>query len=360
VRVVVIPGDGIGPDVVRAAQSVLEATGLPFEWDVQEIGSKALSATGSSLPEAALQAIRETTLALKGPIATAAGSSGERSTNVALRRALDLSVQVRPCRSHAGVPSPFRDVNLVVIRNTAEDLYSGVEFAAGAPDTDAIIEAMRSTGRDVAPGSALSIKPVSEGACRRLITFALDYARRNGYKRLTVVHKATAMRSTDGLFLEAAREAMSGQNDVVCDDRQIDAMCAELVRRPEAFGVLVTLNLYGDILSDLAAALTGGVGMAPGANYGGPLAVFEAAHGTAPRHADQHRANPMAMILCGALLLRHVGAVDAAERVEVAVDSVLGSGRTMPADVRDAASASPAPSTETVARAVASAVSSGG
>ena len=359
-RVVVIPGDGIGPDVVRAAQSVLEATGLPFEWDVQEIGSKALSATGSSLPEAALQAIRETTLALKGPIATAAGSSGERSTNVALRRALDLSVQVRPCRSHAGVPSPFRDVNLVVIRNTAEDLYSGVEFAAGAPDTDAIIEAMRSTGRDVAPGSALSIKPVSEGACRRLITFALDYARRNGYKRLTVVHKATAMRSTDGLFLEAAREAMSGQNDVVCDDRQIDAMCAELVRRPEAFGVLVTLNLYGDILSDLAAALTGGVGMAPGANYGGPLAVFEAAHGTAPRHADQHRANPMAMILCGALLLRHVGAVDAAERVEVAVDSVLGSGRTMPADVRDAASASPAPSTETVARAVASAVSSGG
>ena len=354
-----IPGDGIGPDVVSAAQAVLEATGLSFEWDVHQIGSAALSATGSSLPDGVLRAMREAKVGLKGPVATAAGSSGERSPNVALRRALGLSVQVRPCRSRRGVQSPFEDVNLVVIRDTTEDLYSGIEFGAGAPQTEAMIEAIRSLGHDVKSGSALGIKPVSETACRRLVSFALDYARRHGHERLTVVHKATAMRSTDGLFLEVAREMTSGLNDVQCDDRQIDAVCAELVRRPEAFGVLVTLNLYGDILSDLAAALVGGVGLAPGANYGGPLAVFEAAHGTAPRHADAHRANPMAMILSGALLLRHVGEVQAAERVEAGVDTVLGSGRTVSADVRDPASKWPAASTAAVAGAVANAVSTG-
>ena len=198
---------------------------------------------------------------------------------------------------------------------------------------------------------------MSESACRRLATFSLDYARRHGHKKLTVVHKATAMRSTDGLFLEAAQDVFSGQNDVEWDDRQIDAMCAELVRRPEEFGVLVTLNMYGDILSDLAAALVGGVGLAPGGNYGDDLAVFEAAHGTAPRHGDARRANPMAMILSGALLLRHVGALDAAQRVESAVDIVLGSGRVVSADVRDPASKWPAASTDAVARAVADAVS---
>ncbi len=358
-RVAVIPGDGIGPDVVSAAQSVLEATGLPFEWDVHDIGPAASATGDGALPDAALQAIRSAGVALKGPVSTATGSSGARSTNVALRRELGLSIQVRPCRSHPGVHSPFHDVDLAVIRDTTEDLYAGIEFAADAPETRLIIDTIRSTGRNVAPGSALGIKPVSEEACRRLVDFSLDYARRQGFERLTVVHKATAMRSTDGLFLEVARDALSGQTDVACDDRQIDAVCAELVRRPETFGVLVTLNLYGDILSDLAAALTGGVGLAPGANYGGRLAVFEAAHGTAPRHAHKRRANPMAMILCGALLLRHVGLVDEADRVEAAVDAVLGSGRTVSADVRDPASTLPAASTSSVAQAVATVVAEG-
>ena len=353
-----VPGDGIGPDVVRAAQAVLEATGVPFDWDVHEIGLGALSASGSALPQEVLRAIREAGVALKGPVATTAGSSGERSTNVALRRELGLSVQVRPCRSRVGVQSAFQNVDLVVIRDTTEDLYSGIEFGAGTPEAESVIATIRHLGQDVKPGSALGIKPVSEPACRRLVSFALDYARRHGHKRLTVVHKATAMRSTDGLFLEVAREVLSGQNDVECDDRQIDAMCAELVRRPEEFGVLVTLNLYGDILSDLAAALVGGVGLAPGGNYGDRLAVFEAAHGTAPRHGNARRANPMAMILSGALLLRHVGALDAAERVESAVDSVLGSGRAVSADVRDPDSKWPAASTQAVAKAVADAVSS--
>jgi isocitrate dehydrogenase (NAD+) len=352
----VIPGDGIGPDVVSAAQSVLEATGVPFEWDVHDVGPAALSAAGSALPDTALRAIRQAGVALKGPVSTVAGSSGTRSTNVALRRELGLSIQVRPCRSRPGVHSPFHDLDLVVIRDTTEDLYAGVEFAANGPDTKLVIDAIRSTGRELAHGSAIGIKPVSEEACRRLVEFSLAYARRHGHERLTVVHKATAMRSTDGLFLEVARDVLSGETDVSCDDRQIDAVCAELVRRPEAFGVLVTLNLYGDILSDLAAALTGGVGLAPGANYGGPLAVFEAAHGTAPRHAQAHRANPMAMILCGALLLRHVGAVDEADRVEAAVDAVLGLGLTVPGDVRDPESAHPAASTASVADAVVAAV----
>jgi isocitrate dehydrogenase (NAD+) len=352
----VIPGDGIGPDVVRAAQSVLEATGVPFEWDVHNIGLAASSAGGPAIPDAALQAIRSAGVALKGPVSTATGSSGAPSTNVALRRELGLSIQVRPSRSRPGVHSPFRDLDLVVIRDTTEDLYAGVEFAADGPDTKLIIDTIRSTGRNVAHGSALGIKPVSEEACRGLVEFSLAYARRHGHERLTVVHKATAMRSTDGLFLEVARDVLSGQTDVACDDRQVDAVCAELVRRPEAFGVLVTLNLYGDILSDLAAALAGGVGLAPGANYGAGLAVFEAAHGTAPRHAHEHRANPMAMILCGALLLRHMGAIDEADRVEAAVDAVLGSGRTVSADVRDPASTLPAASTASVAQAVATVV----
>ncbi len=353
-RVVVIPGDGIGPDVVGAARLVLDRIGVGIEWEVHELGPGAQDATGSGLPDEMLRAIRECGVALKGPVSTRAGRSGRRSMNVALKRALDLDVQVRPCRSRPGVRSLFADLDLVVIRNTTEDLYAGIEFAAGSTDAAALIEVIEQRGGGhIAPESALSIKPVSEGACRRLATFAFDYARRNHYERVTVVHKATTMRCTDGLFLEVAREVAAGYDDVACDDRQVDALCAELVRRPHAFGVLMTLNLYGDILSDLAAALTGGIGLAPGANFGDHIAVFEAAHGTAPRHAGKHRADPIAMILSGALMLRHLGEVAAADTVEAAVDEVLERGEALTYDLLTATSEGEAQSTEAVAEAIA-------
>jgi isocitrate dehydrogenase (NAD+) len=356
-RAVLIPGDGIGPEVVNAARLVLDQTGVELEWEVHDLAPRATDSLRPGLPEELLLAIRKCGVALKGPVATVAGRLGVRSMNVALRRALDLYVQVRPCRSRPGVRSPFSGVDLVVIRDTTEDLYAGIEFEAQSPEAVALIESIeRHGGMQISAESALGIKPVSERACRRLATFAFDYARRHGYQLVTVVHKATAMRYTDGLFLDVAREVAAGYNEVVCNDRQIDAVCADLVRRPREFGVLVTLNLYGDILSDLAAAVTGGLGLAPGANFGDNAAIFESAHGTAPRLAGQHRANPIAMILCGALMLRHMGDATAADLVEAAVDEVLERGEALTYDLQTPPSGEQPASTEAVAEAIASTV----
>jgi isocitrate dehydrogenase (NAD+) len=351
-HIALIPGDGIGPEVIAATETVIDALGLPVVWERHALGA---AATGSDLlPSDAVDAVRRAGVALKGPVSTVAGRHGGRSLNVALRQALGIFAQVRPCRSRPGTRAASAGVDLAVIRDTTEDLYAGVEFAAGAPETEALIETMAGMGREVAAGSAIGIKPVSEAACRRLMEFAIGYARRGGYERVTIAHKATAMRATDGLFLEVAREVAAGETDVDCDDRQVDALCADLVRRPEAFGVVATLNLYGDLLSDLAAAVTGGVGLAPGANYGDDVAVFEAVHGTAPRLAGAHRANPMAMVLTAALLLRHVGATTQAGRIESAVDAVLDAGTTLTYDL--VGSGQQPASTEQVASALAAAI----
>jgi len=350
-RVTLIPGDGTGPELVAAACAVLEATGVALEWEVRRVGPA--SGSDSGLPDEVLASVRANGVALKGPVTTTKQRRGPKSVNVALRKALDLFAQVRPSRSRPGIRSPFSDVDVVVIRDTTEDLYGGVEFDAGDEDTASLIELVNRSGRGhVAPGSALGVKPVSEVASRRVAHFAMQYARTQGIARVTAVHKASAMRATDGLFLEVVREVALDYPDVGFDDMLVDSTCAALVRRPEEFGVLVTLNLYGDILSDLAAALVGGVGLAPGANYGPTAAIFEAAHGSAPKYAGLHKANPMAMILSGALLLRHVGATDAGERVDAAVDAVIAEGRVLTYDLERTPPATPPATTEEVADAV--------
>ena len=330
-RITVLPGDGIGPEVTAAAQRVLDASGVALEWEVAEL--RAGTSSAPRLSEEAVASIRRNRVALKGPTATPlAGRS--RSLNVELRLQLDLYAQVRPARTLAKAAGPFGEVDLVVIRETTEDLYAGVELGRGTDAAGRLIELLAAEGLPaIRPDSGLSIKPQSEAAARRIVGFAFDYARSHGRQRVTAVHKATVMRSTDGLFLAIARKVAAEQPDVEFDDLAVDTLALTLVRHPQSLDVLVMGNLYGDIISDLAAGLVGGLGVAPGANFGPKAAVFEPVHGSAPPHAGRDTANPLAMILSGALLLRHLGEIEAAVRVEQAVTAVLSAGKAMPADL---------------------------
>jgi isocitrate dehydrogenase (NAD+) len=333
-RVTVMPGDGSGPELVTAAVRVLEATGVELEWDFQPVGQAAVDRGWAPLPGAALESLASTRVGLKGPVTSKAGTSGGVSVNLGLRVAAGLFAQARSAHYLSGVSGARPGVDLVVMRETTEDLYAGVEFFAGQPDTAQLLELVSRLGQpEIEPGAAVSLKPVSETRSRRFLEFAFAYARRHGRRRVTAAHKGTAVRATDGLFLEVAREVADEHPDLEFDDRLVDGLCAALVRSPETYDVVVTTNLYGDILSDLASALVGGVGMAPGANYGDAVAVFEAAHGSAPRHAGSGRLNPMALILSGALLLRHLGESGAADRVEEAVAAVTTEGRTLTYDI---------------------------
>ncbi len=331
--VTVIPGDGIGPEVVDAARRVVEATGVAVRWDVQQLGQPALDAgAGSALPAATLDSVRRTGAALKGPVSTSA-TGGFPSPNTGLRRALDVFAQVRPARSLPGVATPFPTLDVAVIRETTEDLYAGIEFAAGSPGARDVIEAARRHGAALSDAAAVSLKPASEAAVRRTLGFAVDWAREHGRRKVTVAHKATVMRATDGLFLEVGRELAAANPDLEIDDVLVDNLTALLVRRPEEVDVVVTTNQYGDILSDLVAGMSGGVGLAPGANHGPGVAVFEAAHGSAPRHAGTDRADPLGMVRSAALLLRHLGEDTAAGRVEAAVAGLLAEGRVRTYDL---------------------------
>jgi isocitrate dehydrogenase (NAD+) len=332
-RITLIPGDGIGPEVIAAARRVLDAAAAAVEWEVHDVGAPALERTGEVLPDAVLESIVANGVALKGPVSTPAGT-GFRSVNIALRRSLDLYAQVRPCRSFGGVPSRFDDVDLVVIRETTEDLYAGIEFERGSDAALALIDWLGAYGHDVDRQAGISLKPLSEPAARRIFRFAFDYARTNGRLKVTAVHKATVMKHTDGLFLRAAREVADENPDLEFEDRLVDNLVAELVRRPRQHDVLVMPNLYGDIVSDLAAGLVGSVGLAPGANYGPRAAVFEPAHGSAPKHAGKNRVNPVATILSGALLLRHVGQEKTADRIEGAVTEVIAERREVTYDLK--------------------------
>jgi isocitrate dehydrogenase (NAD+) len=331
-RVTLLPGDGIGPEVIDAARLVLDESGAPLEWEVLDVGGPAVRRSGDALPAAVLESVRRNRVALKGPVTTAAGG-GFRSVNIGLRRELGLYCQARLCRSFPGVRTPFSPVDLVVMRETTEDLYAGVEMDSGSPGALALVELLAATGTNLPEGAGISIKYVSEPAVRRMVRFALDWARRNGRARVTVVHKATVMRSTDGLFLTAARDVAAGYPDIEVDDCLVDNLAAQLVRCPDRYDVLLTTNLYGDILSDLASGLVGGVGLVPGCNYGGGLALFEPGHGSAPRHAGLGRVNPVATILSGAMMLRHLGETDAAVRVEGAVERVVAAGRCVTYDI---------------------------
>ena len=354
-----IPGDGIGPEIVTATCRVLEATGARFRWDVQQIGQPAIDAgAGGALPEAAVASVQRTGVALKGPVSTSR-TGGFASPNTGLRRALDVFAQVRPSRTLSGVASLFPGLDVVIIRETTEDLYAGIEFRAGSAGAEAIAATARQHGATLTAGSAVSLKPASEAAVRRTLAFAVDWARQQGRRRVTVAHKATVMRATDGMYLEIGRQLAVENPDLLIDDFLVDNLTAQLVRRPEEYDVIVTTNQYGDILSDLVAEMSGGVGLAPGANYGPGVAVFEAAHGSAPRHAGTGRADPLGLIRSGALLLRHLGEDARAERLDDAVAELLVEGRVRTYDLLTPEEADRASGTVAVADALVSRLGSG-
>ena len=330
-----IPGDGTGPELTEATRRVLEATGVDFDWDVREAGADVMERYGGNpLPDDVLDAIRETGVALKGPITTPIGG-GFRSVNVALRKSLDLYGQVRPCKTYPGVRTRFEDVDLIIVRENTEDLYAGIEYEQGSQEAEELISWIKSKGGSLAHDDAgISIKPISVTGTRRIVQFAFDYARRNGRRKVTAVHKANIMKFSDGLYLRVAREVAEENDDIEFDDRIVDNMCMQLVQRPEEYDVLVLPNLYGDIVSDLAAGLIGGLGLAPGANFGTHAAVFEPTHGSAPKYAGQNRVNPMAMMLSGMLMLRHLGEEEAADRLEGAIAEVIREGENVTYDMK--------------------------
>ncbi|OGX39412.1 MAG: isocitrate dehydrogenase [Omnitrophica WOR_2 bacterium RIFCSPHIGHO2_02_FULL_68_15] len=333
--VCLIPGDGIGPELTEATRRCVEATGVPIRWEVVEAGEAARLKTGSPLPEPVLAAIRRATVAIKGPITTPIGT-GMRSVNVALRHALDLYACVRPCRWMEGVSAPHRGVDLVIIRENSEDLYAGIEFDDGTPEVQELIRWIEAhQPKKIRPDSAISIKPISKTASARIVRYAFEYAVAHGRRTVTAITKANIMKFTDGLFLEAAREvAKEYQGRIEFDERLVDALCMQLVQRPQQFDVLVLPNLYGDIVSDLCAGLVGGLGVAPGANIGPDVAVFEPVHGSAPKYAGQNKANPTAEILSAVLMLRHLGEPAAADRLEQAVQAVIREGKQVTYDLK--------------------------
>ncbi len=334
-RVVLIPGDGTGPELTEATRRVLEATGVDFDWEVREAGADVMDQYGGNpLPPEVLEAIRDTGVALKGPITTPIGG-GFRSVNVALRKELDMYAQVRPIKSYPGVRSRFQDVDLIIVRENTEDLYAGIEYEQGTPDAEELIRWIESKGGKLRHDDAgISIKPISITGTRRIFEFAFDYARKNDRKKITAVHKANIMKFTDGLWLRVAREVAAENEDIQFDDRIVDNMCMQLVQRPEEYDVLVLPNLYGDVLSDLCAGMIGGLGMAPGANYGDDVAVFEPTHGSAPKYAGQNKVNPMAQLLSGMLMLRHLGEQSASTRLERAIADVIAEGASVTYDMK--------------------------
>jgi len=330
-RVTLIPGDGIGPEIVEATLPVIEATGVKIDWEICPAGLGVMEKEGTPLPESVLASIRRNRVGLKGPLTTPIGT-GIRSVNVALRQQLDLFACLRPCKLYPGVRSRYDQVDLVIVRENTEDLYAGVEFAAGSEEAKNIAAL---APEKIRPESAISIKPISAFGTRRVVKFAFEYALANGRKRVTAVAKANIMKYTDGLFYQTAREvAEEYKGRVEYDEALVDALCMQLVQRPESFDVLALPNLYGDILSDLCAGLVGGLGVAPGANIGEGLAVFEPVHGSAPKYAGKNRTNPTAFILSAMLMLRHLGETAAADRLEKAVAAVIAENEAVTYDMK--------------------------
>lgn len=313
--ITLLPGDGIGPEVTEAACRVLEATGIPFTWDVQRAGAAVLEETGTPLPDSVLESIRTNRIALKGPITTPIGS-GFRSVTVAIRKSLDLYANLRPARTLRGLPRSRPDIDLIVVRENTEGLYVGIEHEV-VPDE-----------------AAEAVRIITRKASTRVVRFAFEYARANRRRQVIAVHKANILKVTDGLFLRVAHEVAADYPDIAFQDLIIDNMCMQLVLQPERYDVLVMPNLYGDIVSDLCAGLVGGLGVAPGANIGDEAAVFEAVHGSAPDIAGQDKANPIATVLTAAMMLRHLGEIEAAMRVEAAVASVVAEGRVVTPDLK--------------------------
>jgi len=339
-KITLIPGDGVGPEVVEAARRCIEATGVKIEWEKVDAGAEITEKYGTPLPEKVVDSIRKNKVALKGPVTTPVGK-GFRSVNVTLRQKLDLYACLRPCKWYPGVKSRYEGIDLIVVRENTEDVYSGIEFEQGKPETATMIDfILNSKNARISDDSGISIKPISRRASERIIRFAFDYARRNNRKKVTGIHKANIMKYSDGIFLEAFYEVARGYPDIQSEDKIVDNMCMQLVQKPELYDVLVLPNLYGDIVSDLCAGLVGGLGVAPGANIGDEIGVFEATHGSAPKYKGMEKVNPTAMILSGVLMLRHLGENEKADRLEGAVAQVIAQGETVTYDLGGTATTS--------------------
>lgn len=339
-EVTLITGDGTGPELAEAARRCIDATGVEIRWDIQEAGTDVMARTGTPLPAAVLESVRRTRCALKAPITTPVGT-GFRSINVFLRQELGLYACVRPCKYYPGVRSFFSDVgvDLVIVRENTEDLYAGVEFEAGREDTQRLIDFINGlpSERKIKTDGAetgLSIKPISVSGSERIVRCAFDYARQNGRRKVTAVHKANIMKYSDGLFLATATRVAQEYPDIAFEERIVDNMCMQLTQKPELYDVLVLPNLYGDILSDLGAGLIGGLGLAPGMNLGPTGAVFEATHGSAPKYKGLNKVNPAALILSGMMMLRYLGEADAARRLEQALADVIAEGQDVTYDLK--------------------------
>jgi len=333
-NVTLITGDGIGPEIAEAARRCIDATGAGIDWDVAEAGVDIMERLGTPLPDATVESIKKNGVALKAPITTPVGT-GYRSINVHLRQTLDLYACLRPCKSYKGVRSRYTDIDLVVVRENTEDLYAGIEFEMGKDDTAELIDWLnKHSSRKITADSGISIKPNSVKATDRIVSFAFDYARKTGRKKVTSVHKANIMKFSDGLWLDVSREVAKRYPDIEFEDRIVDNMCMQLIQKPELYDVLVLPNLYGDIVSDLCAGLVGGLGVAPGGNIGEKGAIFEATHGSAPKYKGLNKVNPTALILSGVMMLRHIGKMTEADKLDNAVAAVIAEGKSVTYDMK--------------------------
>jgi len=333
--VTLITGDGVGPELAEAAKRCIDATGADIKWDIVDAGTDVMKKEGTPLPQRTLDSIKKNRIALKAPITTPVGT-GYRSLNVHLRQMFDLYACLRPCKSYPGVRSKYTDIDLVVVRENTEDCYAGVEFEKGKDNTAEIINWINShSDKKIRQDSGITIKPISVFASRRIVKFAFEYARKYSRKKVTSVHKANIMKYSDGLFLDVSREVAKEYGDIEFEDRIVDNMCMQLIQKPELYDVLVLPNLYGDILSDLCAGLVGGLGVAPGANIGESGAIFEATHGSAPKYKGLNKVNPTALILSGVMLLRHIGNLKEADKLEMAVAAVIAEGKNVTYDLKE-------------------------
>ena len=332
--VTLVTGDGIGPEIAEVTRRCIDATGADINWLIKEAGTDVMEREGTPLPDATVEAIKKTGVTLKAPITTPVGT-GFRSINVHLRQTLDLYACLRPCKSYKGVRSRYSDIDLVVVRENTEDCYAGVEFQRGKDDTDELIKWInKRSEKKVRENSGITIKPISVEGTERIVRFAFDYARKMGRKKVTSVHKANIMKFSDGLWLEVSRKVAKKYPDIEFEDRIVDNMCMQLIQKPELYDVIVLPNLYGDILSDLCAGLVGGLGVAPGANIGEKAAILEATHGSAPKYKGQNKVNPTALILSGVMMLRHIGKMTEADRLEGAVAAVIAEGKSVTYDMK--------------------------
>jgi isocitrate dehydrogenase (NAD+) len=351
-KITLIPGDGVGPEITEATKRVLEAMGVPFEWDIQNAGEEVYNKEGTPLPDRVLESIKKNKIAIKGPITTPVGT-GFRSVNVTLRQTLDLYSCLRPCKTYQGARTRYENIDLIIVRENTEDLYAGIEYQKDSEGVKAIIDVVKNiSGRTIRPDSGISLKPISVYGTERIVRFAFEYAKKNKRRKVTSVHKANIMKYSDGLFLEVSREVAKDYPDIEFEDKIIDNMCMQLVQKPELYDVIVLPNLYGDIVSDLAAGLVGGLGLAPGANIGDEYAVFEATHGSAPKYKGLNKVNPLAMMLSGIMMLRHIGETAAAEKLDHAVASVIKEGKYVTYDMKPSPDDPSAATTSGVADAI--------